>query len=298
MSDQVAAAPAPVTNVAPTAPASTNTTPPSAEAAPSKKPDAGPQETYEVKVNGKIHKLTRDELIQKASLGYSAHEKFEESARQRKDVEKITSNLKKNPVEALMDPSLGLSEEQIRDAFEQWYANKFLPKEELSPKEKWERERESKLKKYEEEELKQKKAKEEEDRNQKTIKERDYLSNSIMNAIDSSGLPRTKHIASRIAFYMRENLLNGWDAPIDHIVDLVKQERKSSIQEDINTSTVEQLIEAFPDLIKKIRQHDLQQLKSKRESKSFREPFVENDSKPRERISMDDVSKRLRNWGN
>jgi hypothetical protein len=298
MSDQVAAAPAPVTNVAPSAPANTNAPTPSAETAPSTKPDAASQERYEVKVNGKIHKLTRDELIQKASLGYSAHEKFEESAKQRKEIEKITSNIKKNPVEALMDPSLGLSEDQIRSAFEQWYHNKFILKEELSPEQRRQAERDAKLKRYEEEELKQNKAKEEEELNQVTAREREHLQKTIIDALEASKLPRTKAVVGRIAFYMRENRINGWDAPMEHIMELVKNERREEYKELGQVATVEELIDLLgPDLIKKIRQHDLQQLRSKREARGFSEPFPQSGSKPRERISMDEVSKRLRNWG-
>lgn len=259
---------------------------------------------FEITVNGKPKTVTREEAISYAQKGYAAHETWEQASKTHKEVtqirnqvEKIISTAKSNPIEALLDPALGLSKDQIREAFEKWYTQEYIEPETLSPDQRKLREAEMRLKKYEETEAQKKKQEEDEQQAQLTNQQRDYLSNKIIEAIESSGLPKTKFFAQRMAFYMRQNLLNGWEAPIDMVVSQVKKEYREGMGNISKDSTAQQLIEMFgEDVINKIRKHDLEQLRSRRQNPSIQSGGSNNPLAPTsdEPVSYSEVNRRLR----
>ena len=64
--------------------------------------------------------------------------------------------------------------------------------------------------------------------------------------------------------------MNGWDAPMEMIISQVKKERLESIRDEVSNSNAEQIIDMFgEDLINKIRQHDLKQLRDRRNLPTF-----------------------------
>lgn len=252
-------------------------------------------ELYEVKVNGKVVKMTRDEVISHASMSHAAQSKFEEAAKTRKQVEKIISTAKSNPIQALMDPSLGLTKDQIRDAFEKWYTAEYIEPETLSPDQRKMKELEQKLRKYEQDEQEKLLRSQQEQEEQLTNKQREYLQNQIIEAMDKSGLPKTKFLAGRMAFYMRENLKNGWEAPIEMIVSQVKKERQAMMSDLVSHSEGESLIQMLGDeVVNKIRQHDLKQLRSKRQGIPTSMGYGNSQPNRDEKISSTEVARRLR----
>lgn len=265
------------------------TTKPAAPKAP-----PAPTEYFDVKVNGRTIKMTRQEVMDHASMSHAANSKFNEAKQQRQKVDQIIAKAKSNPIEALMDPELGLSKDQIRDAFEKWYNDEFILTESMSEAEKKLRDAEIRLKKFEEQERAAKEKQENDELEQLTNKQRAYLQQQIVEALDKSGLPKTKFIASRMAFYMKQNLVNGWDAPMDLIVRQVKDEHKGLTSGISSESSVEQLIEMLgEDVINKIRRHDLEQLRAKRNLP----PVMgsrNSDGSSDQKIYSSDVNKRLR----
>lgn len=288
---------APVAPSAPSTPAPSNT--PSPETAKSSAPQQT-NEMFEVKVNGKTVKMTRQQVIDNASMSTAAQEKFSEAKKSRAEADRIINSAKTNPIEALMDPALGLSKDQIRAAFEKWYSKEYIEPEALTPDQRKMKEYEEKVKKYEEQE-KTAKEKAEADENEKlTNRQREFLQGQIIEALESSGLPKTKFFASRMAFYMRQNMQNGWEAPISMIVQQVKNERQGMMTDMSEGSTAEQLIAALGEnVINKIRKHDLEQLRAKR---NVQAPQL-NGSKPSgatstgiKKASWSEVQSRLRDF--
>jgi hypothetical protein len=281
--------------------AASNTSAQATQAAstPTQAPQAKPPEAelYDVKVNGKTIKMTRQELIDHASMSHAANSKFEEAAKQRKQVEKIIQTAKSNPIEALMDPALGLSKEEIRSAFERWYSQEFIEPETLTQDQKKAKDLERELEKYRREEKERAEQTEREQQEKLTTQQREYLQNQIVEAMESSGLPKTKFFASRMAFYMRQNLLNGWDAPIDMIVRQVKNERQAMMSDLVQNSDAKALISLLgEEVITKIRQHDLEQL---RERRKIPAPTSTNGAGvgpvgSLEKVSFSEVNRRLR----
>lgn len=269
-------------------PQATNSTPQSGSSAP---------EYFEVKINGRSVKMTRDEVIAHAAKAQAADQRFEEAARARKQVEQIINTAKTNPIQALMDPSLGLTKEQIRDAFEKWYTQEFIESETLTPEQKNQKQMERELERYRtlEKENQEKVQREQEER--LTTQQREYFSQQIIDAMEKSGLPKTKFFAQRMAFYMRENLKNGWEAPLDLIVSQVKKERQAMMSDLTENAEVPHLIEMLGEgLINKIRKYDLEQLRQRRQNRGTENPSLDGYGNPQssEKINYSDVNKRLR----
>ncbi len=254
-------------------------------------------EYEEVKVNGKMVKMTRQEMRDRASMSFAAQQKFDEAKKDRQYADGVKTNLKTKMMETLMDPALGLSRDEIRKEFENWYHREFIEPESLTEDQRKLKDYESKLKKYEEQEQEKRSKEEQDQQDQLTAKQRDYLHGQIIEAMETSGLPKTKFFASRMAFYMRQNALNGWEAPIDMIVKQVKNERQAIMSDMSEGSSAEQLISMLGDgVINKIRQHDLKQLRERRQNPSPQMSSNRASGMPSngERLSSSDVTKRLR----
>lgn len=222
-------------------------------------------EMWDVKVNGKIVKMTRQEALDSASMAHAANDRFNEAKKMRGDVDKIIQNAKTNPIAALMDPAIGLTRDEVRVALEKWYDQEFIQPDTLTPEQKRIKELEAKNKKYEDDELAKKTKDEETEHERAVAQHRTDLQQQIVETMEKSGLPKTKFLASRIAFYMRQNAQNKYDAPMEMIIKQVKAERSAELSDLGATATAPELIAMLGDaVINKIRQHDLEQLRLSR----------------------------------
>lgn len=264
-----------------------------------------PPEYFELKVNGKKVKLTRDELLQHASLGLASNERFEEAARLKKQAEAAIGKLKdpKNVINALQDPALGLTKDQIRQTFEEWYAREFIEPEQLSPEQLKLREAEEKLKRYEEAERQREEEKQKAHLESLTAKAREEIQTQIIEALDTGKLPKTNFTMKRLAYWIERNTANGFDAPTAVLVAQVKKDIESNLREMVQASDGEVLIQMMGDeIIKKVRKYDLEQLRLAREKRAMPvvdatqdpmhgAPQTQSDRREREPV---DVAARLR----
>lgn len=253
-------------------------------------------EYFDVKVNGKMVKMSKQEVLDHASMAYHANDRFNEAKKIKSQIDKIIGTAKQDPIQALLDPALGLSKEQIRDAMEKWYHQEFIEPESLNEDQKRNKELQAKLRKYQEQEELAKRQSEEEEQTKLTSHHREILTQQIIEALETSGLPKTKFFASRMAFYMRQNATNGWEAPLDLIVKQVKQERTQIMSDMSEGASAEQLISLLGDsVINKIRQHDLKKLREKRNlpPASVSDNSV-SSTRTGEKVYSSDVNRRLR----
>lgn len=264
--ETASAAPAPTTQApstpAPSAPESKGTVGTQATTAPKT-----PSEKYELKVNGRTTSLTREELIAKAQLGMSADERFAMAAQKSKEVEGILSQFKdkKTLMKALSDPRLGHMKDDLREVVEQWYTEEFIEPEKMTPEQRRLKEIEKELRSYKEKETTAQKESEAKQMAEMTAKETEHFQASIIGALEKSGLPRTKSVVRKMAFYMHQNLEKGWDAPMELIIEQVKRDRQDDIADIINSSDMDTLESYFgPELFKKLRKHDLTKLRARK----------------------------------
>lgn len=257
-------------------------------------PSKSEPDHYEVTINGKVRKMSLQELKNHASMAHAAQERFEEASKMRKEYESFKSTAQKDMIEALR--AQGFSNDQIRDQMERWYTKEFIEPETLTPEQRKIKEYELQLEKYRRDEQEKLEKQQQEEQEQLTARQREYLQGQIIEALDKSGLPKTKMIASRMAFYMRENLLKGWDAPIDVIVSQVKQEREAMMHGEVSGLEGEALIQYLgEDVVNKIRKWDLTQLRARKQNQGS-EMFQQsrNETEPNERVYSSEVTKRLR----
>lgn len=222
---------------------------------------------FEVKINGKVQRFTEEQMIARVSQEEAADQRFKEAAQMRKQNEALLGRFKdpNKAIEALMDPALGLSKDQIREAFEGWYAKEFLETENLSPAEKRAREAEAKLKKYEEDEKGREEQKRKDEQEAMTSKAREEVQGQIIEALESSDLPKTNFTIRRLAYWIQRNNANKFDAPTSVLVAQVRNEFNSSMRDMVAASDGETLIKLLgEDLVQKLRKYDLEQLRKTR----------------------------------
>lgn len=263
---------------------------------PEPKPTPKPEEYFEHKVNGQVRKYTREQLLAKASLADAATERFESASQREKKYNAWRESVKANPIKALMDPELGLTKEQIRAQIEQYYKQEYIDPETLTPEQQriaeLERkiaEKEAREKEFEEMTNKQK----EEAEAQQTAQE---MQQTIISILEKSGLEKTRFNASRIAYWMRQNLKNGYDAPEEVILNQVKEERQAIIKTMIETMEPAQLVASLGDeFVRKVRMFDMERLNAKLNPGSTIPAREADDAppKPGKERTMSDVDKYL-----
>ncbi len=201
---------------------------------------------------------------------------------------------------AFIDYANTLPPEQRRKAVEDFYMKEYIEPETLSADQKRIKEYEAQLKKYQDDELANKQKLENDEQEKLTNQQREYLQGQIIEAMEASGLPKTKFFVSRMAFYMRENMKNGWEAPIGMIVKQVQNERQSIMSDMAEGASPEQLIALLGDgVTNKIRAHDLKLLRERRGQVSNQPPSKSGTGGTgpiggREKVSSSDVNRKLR----
>jgi hypothetical protein len=250
-------------------------------------------ELFEVKVNGKVQKMTRDELIAQAAMSHAAQQRFEEAARMRRENEKFEESLKKSKIQALL--AKGFTKEQIREEFESWYAQEYIEPETLTPEQKRSKEMERELERYRQQEKEAQEKSIHDERERLTTQQRDYYASQIIEGMEKHGMIKDKYFAERMAFYMRKALQNGWDAPLDLIVSQVNKEAQGTLGRIASNASIEQLVGIFgEETINKIRKYDLEQLRKKRQLPgSSQNSSGGGGYGSDEKISMSEVQRRL-----
>lgn len=257
-----------------------------------------PDTIRDFKINGKIVKMSQREADDYVSMSYAAQEKFKEAAAIRKTQEQKEELYKKNRIQAFLDYTQDLSPEERRNVLEEYYAKQYIEPETLSQEERALREREAKIKEWETQQKEREETERKAQEEKMTAQQKEFLQSQIIEAMEASDLPKTKFFVSRMAFYMRENMKNGWDAPKEMIVRQVQNERASIMSDLTEQSTAEQLIKMLGEpIINKIRKYDLEQLRTNRQKKN--EPFTPTDTTDSnytdgEKIDYREVNRRLR----
>lgn len=186
-------------------------------------------------------------------------------------------------------------------------AEKFLMKkiqEQMkSPEEREYEMTKAELAKYKEQE---KLAKEAEEKQKISAQEAKYAQEfeaTILSALDKSQLPKTPDLVKRMAYIMSKNLELGLDLSPDELALEVRKEQHELVKSLSKDASVEQLLEMLgPDIANKIRKHDLEKLKAKRNqvvSPESAQVFENSEKKSNRGLSRDEwreqIEARLKN---
>lgn len=268
MADEVAAIAAPAAAAPPVAPAQAANNGALGEI-PNKAPVANAEpELHEVKINGQIRKMTLEQLRAEASLGGASRERFDAAARKEKEITDFAMGMSKDPIGSLL--KAGFTPAQVREKFESWYMENVIAPETMTAEQKqaaeWKRKAEAwEAKEKEEEDTKQNQAKEKFDN-----EVREQMQQQLISCIEKSGLPKTRFVLNRMAYWTQQNIRNKFDAPEEVIIKQVRDEMREvsgaavADRKADPEKLVEFLIEQHgEDLIKAIRKYDLKRLKTK-----------------------------------
>lgn len=241
----------------------------------------------------------KDAIKQRLQLAAAAKKRMGEASEAKRKAYEIVSQFEKDPQSMLK--RLGPKGREIAEQ----YLLADIQEQMLSPEEK-----ESRDAKRERDELKKEKeerlAKEKSDiESKKEFELAQGFQNTIITALEKSGLPKSPELVKRMAKIMHKNLDYGLDLTPDELVVEVKKETTSTLKSIIANADGEQLIALFgEDIAKKIRMADVKKLKEK-SGQLFPESggnkgggldVPKNDSKP---MSMDEwkaeVNRRIGN---
>lgn len=259
----------------------------------SAKPDT---EYFDVPSNGKIRRMTRAEIIAAASHGDAAQEKFREAAQMRKDAEGFMSKIRnpKEMMKLLQDPKLGLNQQEVRAEFENWYAETYIKREQMTPEQRELADAKTRLKDYEDRELSAKEQKQKEEDDALDNQTREQLQKEIIELLDSSGLPRTKFTARRIAYWMRVNSSQKINAPKELIISQVKHEIRENVSSMVESSDGDVLVNLLGEgTVKKLRKYDLDRLRAKRNLPNPEGTPSREQAEPRKKITYAEVNRRM-----
>lgn len=259
---------------APAAPVNTGT--PAAAGQPAAgAPPAAPALPEFIEVAGE--KIPYKQFLEERKLAKSAsalqkasHEKFRAAADQQAKLQQWSTSFEADPFEATIQyfenkgQPRAQAELSARKKFESAYKQRYIDPEMMTPEQrdaaKWKSEAEAARK--EKEEWQKQKTTEEEAVHSQAM--RQAVQQEIIETVEASGLPKTRFIASRVNFYMQENLKHGYEAPREMIIQKVKDEGRSIVQAYVNGLPPDEFAEWLgDDGLKKFRQYEVSQYKKR-----------------------------------
>lgn len=193
-------------------------------------------------------------------MSKAASKRMQEASLSKKQAEHFIEMLQNDPLKILNNDKI-MGQKKFREIAEQFLTNE-IQKEMMSPEEIKRLEMEDKLRKYEEQE---KKIKEQEE-NERIQKLQDqyaqHYQKVIIDALNSSSLPKNPFTVKRMAQLMEKNLQHGLELEPQHLAQLVREDYQKELVSLVGASNPEQILALFgEDLTNKIRKHDLEKLK-------------------------------------
>jgi len=237
----------------------TDQTPPDKAAAAAK---AEAVRRHKLKVNGQEMELEEPEVLRRAQLAEAAEQKFQEAARNRKEIAQVLELMKNNPLEGLK--RLGINPRE----FSEKYLAGELQREMMTPEQRELQElrefREKQTKAQQEAEMQaaeQAKQAQVAQQQQRAAAEYDK---QISDVLTATNLPRSPETVKRVASVLRSALAKGYELDVPTAVDMVKQNYMTEVQALFGGLKGEALAKMLGDgLLKEVRKYDLAQLKSK-----------------------------------
>lgn len=226
---------------------------------------------FQLKVDGEEIEeeldLNDDEgLKNKLQLARAAKKRMNEAVSTKRQAMEIIKAFEQDPESMLR--RLGPKGREIAEKFLLGHIQEEL----MSPEEKERRDMKKKLETYEQKEAREK---EEREAAANAKREADYANSfqqTIMTALQKSGLPKTPELVKRMAAIMSKNLEFGLELTPDDLVNEVKTDLTAIVKSIVGDSDGDSLISLFGnDVANKIRKSDLKRLQEK-QSQVFQGP--------------------------
>jgi hypothetical protein len=219
--------------------------------------------TYKLKIDGQEIEASEDEVIKRAQLASSASKRFEEATKLKADVDSRNKKFKENLIEALQDPALGLSKDQIREQFEGWYRKEFIEPSTLTPEQRRIKELEEKNSQYETQRQTIERQAEEAKHAEETKQWTQTWQQRIIEGMTKAELPNDELSMALIAQQLMAAREAGVEVPTEAAASLVKEKLTKMTKHFLGKLDGEQLIKFVgEEIINKIRKADLARLRA------------------------------------
>lgn len=240
---------------------------PKAKAEPKPAPEAKPEppkpSLKKVKVDGKEELVDEDELLRTYAKAKGAEAKFREASEMKKQVEQFMEAFKKDPLSLLMNEGLPIDRKSLGEKL----LLAELEREMLTPEQRRLQELEGKLKDVESKEEAAKREAQERETEQKRELKRNEISQMFSKAMELSQLskdPETAAIAMRdMAMMLRISKERKFEVGPEELARHAEAKYYKGMRSLAENLEAKDLLDVLgPDIIKKLRKHDLAQLKS------------------------------------
>lgn len=269
MSDASPAAPAPAATPTPTPDASPANEKPEAgpeggeKAAPKKIPlePAKAKRIEKITVDGVEEEVDIDEVLKNHQKYKSGDKALKEAALQKKQVSEFLRQLKEDPRKVLSNPKLGIDlrkigEDMLREEIE---------REMEDPKERRLKELEAEKKQRDDADNETKTSKEKEEYDNHVSAQREEIAGKITDVLKGTALSKDAMTMRGAAYYMRQCLLQGIDVTPAQIVQHLETTHLKNLRDTANQYDASELVSYLgPDVIRKLREHDLAELRKAR----------------------------------
>jgi hypothetical protein len=200
-----------------------------------------------------------EQLKRDLQLARAAKKRMAEAQGLKKEAYQIIEQYKNDPaglIKALGPKGYDIAEQILVEK---------LQSEMMTPEQRKMAEYEQRLSAYEKAEKDKKEREEQEQMQALEMKQAEHYQKVIIDALNKTGLPKEPQLAKRAAFLLKKNLELGLDLSPEELAQELKNEVVNTLKSIAGSSEASQLLELLgPDLAKKIRKHDLEQLKSKK----------------------------------
>ena len=202
-------------------------------------------------------------LVKELQLARAAKKRMQEAQDAKRQAFDLVSQFDKDPATLLkrLGPKGYEIAEQI--LLEQ------LQLQSMPPEQRKMMELEAQLAKYKEQEELTKKQQEEQKMAQLEAQQAEILQAKIIDGLKSAGAPTTPEAVKRMASIYLKNMELGLELDPTDLAEEYKKEVQGYLSNTFKDASIEQLIAMFgPDVIKKLRQHDLKQMNEKNKMKA------------------------------
>jgi hypothetical protein len=198
----------------------------------------------------------RENLQKELQLARAAKKRMAEAQDAKRKAFEIAQAFEKDPASILR--RLGAKGREAAEMF----LLEHLQEEALTPEQKQYRQMQQELDGYRNKDKEAKERSEQERISKLESDQAQHYQSVIIEALEKSDLPKSPENVKRMAFLLRQNLKLGLDLSPEELAQEAKNDVTSYLGSMFKNASAETIIKVFgPEILKKLRQHDIEQFK-------------------------------------
>lgn len=223
-------------------------------------PTAAERRLFKVKVDGEEVEIDEERAKAELAMGLAAKKRFSQLDQEKRAFEAARAKAKENPWDYLK--TLGM--DPMQAAYE--YLNGVVQEESLTPEQKVFRAQQKELEQREaairqqEEQVKQRQD------HEAQLAALSLLQKEVPARLEAAGLPKDGAVIGMVTAHLRDAEAAGIPLSpevVARAVEMANEDLSANVTRIANTLTPEQAAKRFPELAKKLRQYDVEQIRAR-----------------------------------